>query len=234
MCAVTERCAAGSSGGTSAATRHAAATVKAADLTRDTGFGLPPSAHNYRMVTDTVARPSPLRVGTVVWLASELMFFAGLFAAYYSIRSVAPVWPPADLDVDAVRAGLFTLVLVASSGTAQQAVRAAEHGDPAGVRRWFLVTVVLGAVFLGNQGLEWAGTGFAIDSHAYGSMYYLMTGVHGLHVLGGLVAMLVLVLRTLRDRFDASQESAVVVTGFYWHFVDVVWIGLYATLFLVR
>jgi cytochrome c oxidase subunit 3 len=181
-----------------------------------------------------VERPSSARVGAVVWLASELMFFAGLFAAYFTIRSSVADWPPDGVELQTLRAGLFTLVLVASSGTVQLAHRAAERRDLRQLRRWLVATVVLGTIFLTNQGLEYAANSFSISSHAYGSIYYLMTGLHGLHVLAGLLAMVLLIIRSSLDNDAMGQEPPVAVISYYWHFVDVVWIGLYATLYFVR
>jgi cytochrome c oxidase subunit 3 len=185
-------------------------------------------------VAPAVSRPALVRVGTVVWLSSEVMFFGALFAAYFTLRPNAQPWPPPGVHLDALRAGAFTVVLLGSSVTAQAGVRASERADRDALRRWFLVTVGLGAVFLANQALEWRGTGFTPRSHAYGSMYYLMTGLHGLHVLGGLVALLAIVARASVERAGEAQEAAVAAVGYYWHFVDVVWVALYATLFLIR
>lgn len=181
-----------------------------------------------------VDRPSAARVGAVVWLASELMFFAGLFAAYFTIRASVADWPPGDVELGALRAGLFTLLLIASSATMQLAHRGVEHGDLRKLRRWLGATVVLGSVFLLNQGLEYAANSFSISSHAYGSMYYVMTGLHGLHVLGGLLAMAMLMIRASVDPDAPAQEPTVAVVSYYWHFVDVIWIALFATLYFVR
>jgi cytochrome c oxidase subunit 3 len=181
-----------------------------------------------------VERPSAARVGAVVWLASELMFFAGLFAAYFTIRASVVDWPPVGVDLHPLRAGVFTLLLVASSGTVQRAHHAAERGDLKALRRALAATVVLGGVFLANQGLEYAANAFSISSHSYGSIYYLMTGLHGLHVLAGLLAMALLIIRASVDADADAQEPTVAVVSYYWHFVDVVWIGLYATLYFVR
>lgn len=181
-----------------------------------------------------VERPSAARVGAVVWLASELMFFAGLFAAYFTIRASVAAWPPAGVELQPLRAGMFTLVLVASSGTVQLAHQAAERSDLVALRRWLGVTVVLGAIFLANQGLEYRANTFSVSSHSYGSIYYLMTGLHGLHVLAGLLAMALLIIRASVDTDAVAQEPTVAVVSFYWHFVDVVWVGLYATLYFVR
>jgi cytochrome c oxidase subunit 3 len=181
-----------------------------------------------------VERPSPARVGAVVWLASELMFFAGLFAAYFTIRASVDSWPPAGVDLNTPRMAVFTAVLVASSVTMQLAHHAAERGDVRALRRLLGATVLLGAVFLTNQGLEYAANTFSVSSHAYGSIYYLMTGLHGLHVLGGLLAMVLLMIRASVDADVVAQEPAVAVVSYYWHFVDVVWIALFATLYFVR
>ncbi len=180
-------------------------------------------------------RPSLLTVGTVVWLASELMFFSGLFAAYFTVRGLSEGhWPPEGVELEPAIAGLFTLFLVASSGTMQFAVQAIDEGDRHAFRFWLVATLVLAAVFIANQGREYAGLHFKVDSHAYGSAFYLMTGFHGLHVLGGMVAMVVLLARSVNPSFVPAETPAVEVVSYYWHFVDVVWIGLFATIYLLR
>jgi cytochrome c oxidase subunit 3 len=173
-----------------------------------------------------------LAVGTVVWLASELMFFSGLFAGWFSLRAASGQWPPDDVHLDPLRTGLFTVVLLASSFTMHAGTRAAEHGDRRRAVRWILVTVAMGSVFLINQALEYAEFEFSLSSHAYGSIFYLMTGFHGLHVLGGLGLMLaVLAVGTGRTR--ARLDEGLTVTEYYWHFVDVVWVGMFATIYVL-
>ena len=184
---------------------------------------------------DHSARPPLLAVGTIVWLASELMFFSGLFAAYFTLRATAEgEWPPHDVELEPAVAGIFTLALLASSGTIQLAVRAIARGDRRRFSRWIVVTVVLAVLFLANQGREWSAATFEVDSHPFGSAFYVMTGFHGLHVAGGVAAMLVLLGRAAYPTFGAADAPAVEVVSFYWHFVDVVWVGLFATLFLLR
>ena len=176
-----------------------------------------------------------LAVGTIVWLASELMFFSGLFAAYFTLRATARgPWPPEDVELQAALAGLFTLLLLASSGTIQLGVQALEADDRRRFRRWLVVTIVLALLFLANQAREWSEATFAIDSHTFGSAFFVMTGFHGLHVAGGVAAMLVLFGRARSPRFGPADVPAVEVVSFYWHFVDVVWIALFATLFLLK
>ena len=178
--------------------------------------------------------PSLVRIGMVVWLASELMFFSGLFAAYYFLRGADTEWPPEGVELGTARAGVFTAILVASSATVHLAGRQAEAGDERGTRRWTLLTIVLGAVFLANQGLEYAALDFTATDHAYGSLFYLMTGLHGAHVLGGLFLMGTLLVVATGRTSKAPLPSTMSVGIFYWHFVDVVWVAMFATLYLVR
>jgi cytochrome c oxidase subunit III len=178
--------------------------------------------------------PSMLTVGTVVWLASELMFFGGLFAAYFTLRAESAAWPPRGVELETATSAVATVVLLASSGTIHFASKALERGDRAGVARWLAITLAMGALFLVNQGREFLVNDFKIDSHAYGSIYYLMTGFHGLHVLGGLVMLAIgLVLVTGPGPLPRRGPAVESVT-YYWHFVDVVWVGLFTTIFLIK
>jgi cytochrome c oxidase subunit 3 len=163
-----------------------------------------------------------------------LMFFSGLFAAYFTLRAQTSPWPPAGVKLDTVSATVATAILVASSGTMQLAVRAIEADDRRRFEVWLGASFVLGAVFLGFQARDWIRLSFSVGSHAYGSAFYLMTGVHGAHVLGGLLAMLLMAGRATSPRFGAEDAPSVEMLSYYWHFVDVVWIGLWATIFFVR
>jgi cytochrome c oxidase subunit 3 len=175
-----------------------------------------------------------LAVGTTVWLASELMFFGGLFAAYFTIRAASTTWPPPGVKLDVLQSGLFTVLLVASSATLQLGERALGTGRRTHARRWIVVTLALGALFVANQGYEWGHIPFSASSHAYGSLFFLMTGFHGLHVIGGLLAMLGVLLRMSGPQADPGEGTVLEVVTYYWHFVDVVWIALYSTLFLLK
>jgi cytochrome c oxidase subunit III len=188
----------------------------------------------------TVERPpeeetSPVGVGVMVWLASELMFFAGLFAGYFALRSHnATDWPPPGVDLDVLRTGIFTLVLVSSSFTIHFSVQAAEQRRRATALRYLVLTIVLGAVFLANQVLEYAELEFQLDSHAYGSIFYLLTGFHGLHVLGGLVA-LAIIAWIVFSRFSRMPSAQTLrVASYYWHFVDVVWIAVFLVVYVIQ
>jgi cytochrome c oxidase subunit 3 len=182
-----------------------------------------------------VRRTPPLLVGTVVWLSSELMFFAGLFAAYFTMRAQATgAWPPHDVHLEPGIAAVFTALLVASSGTMQMSVTALSENRVRAFRWWVVATLVLAGAFLANQAREWAVADFSPSSHAYGGAFYVMTGFHGLHVIGGMLAMLVVLGRSALPGFGPADVASVEVVTYYWHFVDVVWIGLFATLFFVR
>jgi cytochrome c oxidase subunit 3 len=174
-------------------------------------------------------------VGTVVWLASELMFFSGLFAAYFTLRAGNDgPWPPEGVELETGVAAAFTALLVLSSVTMQLAIHHLGHARVQQFRQWTLVTAVLALIFLLNQAREWATVDFSPDSHPFGSAFFVMTGFHGLHVLGGVVAMVVMLGRSALPGFGRGDLPSADVVSYYWHFVDVVWIALFATLFFVR
>jgi cytochrome c oxidase subunit III len=187
----------------------------------------------------SLTRPNMVSVGTIVWLSSELMFFSALFAMYFTIRSVtgADNWPPEHVKLDVPYAVFFTTVLVLSSVTCQMGVFAAERGDVYSLRRWFTLTFLMGAVFVGGQANEYRvqySEGNKLSSDGYGSVFFLTTGFHGLHVTGGLFAFLIVLGRTLVGRYTPEKATTAIVVSYYWHFVDVVWIGLFATIYLIQ
>jgi len=176
--------------------------------------------------------PDPTNVGMVVWLASELMFFSGLFAAWFTLRANARVWPPEGVELETARTAVATAVLLASSATMHLAVVAARRDDRSASVRWLVVTVAMGAVFIANQALEYSQASFQVDSHAYGSIFYLMTGFHGLHVIGGLLFLLV-IAGVVGGRSKAPAERTVEMAAYYWHFVDVVWVAMFTVVYLI-
>jgi cytochrome c oxidase subunit 3 len=183
-------------------------------------------------------RPSMLAVGVIIWLGSEVMFFSSLFAAFFTIRAHASVWPPTGAHLDVVRAGIFTAVLVSSSFTMQKAVFDQEAGNRRSAKIWVVATLVLGTLFVANQFYEWIdlsripATNPTVTS--FGSLFYIMSGLHGLHVTLGLVAMIFLLGRLKGPKGDPGETPVFQGVSYYWHFVDVVWIGLYACLFLLK
>jgi cytochrome c oxidase subunit 3 len=182
----------------------------------------------------TDERSSPLAVGVVVWLASEVMFFGGLFAAWFVLKGAnEPDWPPAGQEIDAGRMAVFTAVLLSSSITMHLAVAAAEHHRRRSTLRWLMATVALGTAFLVHEAFEWYELPFGFDASAFSSIFFLLTGFHGAHVLGGLVLMVVVAWVTSGPtRVPLGQT--VRVTGYYWHFVDVVWVVLFLTVYVLR
>ena len=186
----------------------------------------------------SLTRPNMVSVGTIIWLSSELMFFAGLFAMYFTARARATDgWPPEPTELNIPYALVVTIILVASSFTCQFGVFAAEVGNVYGLRRWFTLTFVMGLLFVLGQGYEYINLvreGTTISSSTYGSVFYLATGFHGLHVVGGLVAFVFLLIRSTMGRFTPAQATSAIVVSYYWHFVDVVWIGLFATIYLIK
>jgi cytochrome c oxidase subunit 3 len=190
-------------------------------------------------------------VGTIVWLSSELMFFAGLFAMYFTIRSVEPeLWDKSTDVLNVPFATINTVILVISSVWCQLGVHAAEHGKPHrgdaglldikrwGMREWYVLTYIFGAIFVSGQVLEYSELvheNITLASSSYGSVFYLTTGFHAMHVTGGLLAFLLIIGRTFTTRhYSHAQAAGAVVTSYYWHFVDVVWIALFATIYLLK
>ena len=200
----------------------------------------------------TASRPNLVSVGTIIWLSSELMFFAALFAMYFTIRSVdlglGQPWPKAHLDL--ALAWTNTTVLLLSSVTCQAGVFAIERHqlrrtgriwNPLrwGLREWYVLTFLMGLYFVLGQGYEYLDLiqkqHVTLSSSNYGSVFFLTTGFHGLHVSGGLIAFIFLLGRTFAaKRFTLEQQTSAIVVSYYWHFVDVVWIGLFTTIYLIH
>jgi cytochrome c oxidase subunit 3 len=198
-----------------------------------------------------ITRPNAVAVGTIVWLSSELMFFAALFAMYFTIRAVQGpnIWSESTVLLDIPFAAFNTTILVLSSVTCQFGVFAAERFQNRrtgtifqiskwGMREWFALTVVMGAYFVAGQVYEYAvlvSEGLTLSSNAFGSVFYVTTGFHGLHVIGGLIAFLIVIVRVAKARrFTSQQATTAIVVSYYWHFVDVVWIALFSAIYLIK
>ena len=198
-----------------------------------------------------ITRPNAVAVGTIVWLSSELMFFAALFAMYFTIRAVQgpSIWGESTELLSIPFAAFNTTILVLSSVTCQFGVFAAERFQNRrtgtivqinkwGMREWFALTVLMGAFFVAGQVYEYAvlvSEGLTLSSNAYGSVFYVTTGFHGLHVTGGLIAFLIVMVRVSKARrFTSQQATTAIVVSYYWHFVDVVWIALFSAIYLIN
>ncbi|MGP9782395.1 aa3-type cytochrome oxidase subunit III [Glutamicibacter sp. AOP12-B1-11] len=195
-------------------------------------------------------RPNMVSVGTMVWLSSELMFFAALFAMYFSLRAAAPeLWATETSKLNVPFALINTLILVSSSFSCQIGVFKAEEFKPRrsgglfkfkewGMIEWFILTFILGAIFVSVQAYEYAvlvSEGVALNSNSYASSFYITTGFHGIHVLGGLIAFLLIIGRgMLAKKFGHFEATGAIVVSYYWHFVDVVWIALFAIIYFLQ
>ncbi len=196
----------------------------------------------------TFNRPSPTSVGTIVWLGSEVMFFAGLFAMYFSLRANSPaIWEADTQLLNVPFATINTIILVLSSFTAQFGVFAAERMQPRatglspvkwGLVEWFMISYVMGAIFVAGQVWEYAtliAEGVSLSSNSYGSAFYITTGFHALHVTGGLIAFLLVIGKTFAaKKFGHYEATSAIVVSYYWHFVDVVWIGLFLIIYVLK
>lgn len=178
---------------------------------------------------------SPLGIGVVIWLASEVMFFAGLFAAYFALLAENPTsWPPSDVELDVLRMGFFTALLVVSSITMHLSVQSAEKGQRGRALGLLIATIALGAAFLVNVGLEYAGFDFTWETHAYGTIFFLLTGFHGLHVAGGLVLLSIVAWVVFSRHSQLPSTHTLRVSSYYWHFVDVVWIAVFVVVYVIQ
>ena len=191
-----------------------------------------------------------MAIGTVVWLASELMFFAGLFAMYFTLRASRPdIWEDNVHKLNVTFALINTIILVLRSVACQMGVFAAEQLKPRrtgsllnvkawGMAEWFVLTFIMGAIFVAGQAYEYAtlvSEGVTIASSAYGSAFYITTGFHALHVTAGLVAFLLIIGRAyVAKRFGHYEATSAIVVSYYWHFVDVGWLALLAVVYFVK
>jgi len=195
-------------------------------------------------------RPNMTMVGTMVWLGSEIMFFAGLFAMYFTIRAVSTdLWEERTAMLNVPFALVNTTILVISSVWCQIGVFKAEEGRVSrtgslfklsgwGMREWFVLTYIFGSVFVAGQVWEYAtlvSEGVTFSSDPYGSVFYITTGFHGLHVSGGLIAFLLIIGRSFTaKRYTHAQKVGAHVVSYYWHFVDVVWVALFFVIYILQ
>jgi cytochrome c oxidase subunit III len=177
-------------------------------------------------------------LGMVLFIASEVMFFGGLFGAYFTIRSAATQWPPEGTPhLETWYAAVLTTILVASSVTMQFGVWAIRKNDQRKLVLWLAASLLLGVVFLCGQAYEYSTLieeGLTLSSGVFGSTFYTLTGFHGAHVAGGAAFILIVLLRARSGQFTARYHDTVEMASYYWHFVDVVWLGLFSTIYLLK
>ena len=173
-------------------------------------------------------------LGMVIFVASEAMFFATFFGAYFTIYSVNPVWPPAGFPhLKPELATVLTVVLVSSSLTLQLGVRAIRRDRARLLLFWVGLTILLGTTFLGLQLYDYSLLGFSVRDGIFGSLFYVMTGLHMAHVFGGVVFLVLVLLQGLGGQLSDASHDSLEAGAIYWHFVDVVWICLFTTFYLV-
>ncbi len=168
--------------------------------------------------------PTPGQLGMALFITSELMFFGGLFSAYFALKARAGSWPPEGSELELLIPATITLLLLSSSVTIHKAVGAQETGDRPALRRWLGTTILLAVVFLGGQAFEYSQLEFSGSTDSFGTLFFTLTGFHAAHVTGGVVLL----------GFCIGKPRLLAPSAYYWHFVDVVWVVLFVTLYLIR
>ncbi len=206
---------------------------------------------------ETGLEAQPVRFNSGMWavilfVSSESMFFGALFTAYFYLRGRIPEWEPvfqrcvaahcekpawsSTTDILGLAIPLVainTVALLSSSVTMQLAVNAIKRGDHRGLRNWLIPTIVLGVLFLAGQGYEYTRLGFLPDNGVFAGVFFTLTGFHGAHVTGGVLMNTYVFIRTLKGQFTKNRHLAVEAASIYWHFVDVVWIFLFTTIYII-
>ena len=173
-------------------------------------------------------------LGMFLFIASEIMLFGSFFTAYFFVRVVNHVpWPTPPFQLPVFVAGINTAILVTSSFTMHWALQSIKRGHRAGLQAGLLLKFLLGLVFLLTQAREYTRVGFAPDNGAFGTIFFCLTGLHGAHVFVGLSILLIMTIRAFRGHFSPEHHHGVEIGGIYWHFVDVMWIVVYTTVYIL-
>ena len=187
----------------------------------------PPEAHRS-------SRVEPQLLGMLLFIISEVMVFGAFFTAYFFIRVVdGNPWPAHGTELPKIIAGFNTAVLLSSSVTIHWALESAKRGNRFGLKAGMLTTFFLGCTFLFVQINEYVHIGFAPSDSAQASIFFGLTGLHGAHVFIGLCLLAFVTIRAFRGHFSPEQHRGVEVPGIYWHFVDVMWVIVYTTVYLL-
>ena len=180
------------------------------------------------------SRVEPQLLGMLLFIISEVMVFGAFFTAYFFIRVVGEAeWPAQGTELPKLIAGVNTAILISSSFTMHWAQESVKSDNRLGLQAGILTTFLLGATFLFIQINEYVHVGFAPSDHAQGSVFYGLTGLHGAHVFIGLTLLAFTTIRAFRGHFDSKEHRGVEVPGIYWHFVDVMWIIVYLTIYII-
>jgi cytochrome c oxidase subunit III len=180
------------------------------------------------------SRVDPQMLGMLLFIISEIMIFGAFFTAYFFIRvAQGDPWPAPGTHLPVPVAFVNTLILVSSSFTLHWAQTSIKKGNRFGLKAGMLVTFLLGCTFLFIQINEYANIGFAPQDHAQQTIFYSLTGLHGAHVTIGLILLLIVTVRAFRGHFSPEEHRGVEVPGIYWHFVDIMWIVVFTTVYVI-
>ena len=200
--------------------------MEAASITHAEDHGPPPAHRSSRVEAPTL--------GMLLFIISEVMIFGAFFTAYFFIRVVNHnPWPAAGTQLPESVAGINTLILLSSSLTLHWALVSIKNGNRFGLRAGMLSTFLLGLTFLSVQINEYIHIGFAPHDSAQGTIFYALTGLHGAHVFIGLCALLIVTTRAFRGHYSPEEHRGVEIPGIYWHFVDIMWIVVYTTVYVL-
>ena len=192
-------------------------------------------AHHGPPIANQSSRVDSATLGMLLFIASEIMLFGSFFTIYFFVRVVnnAPEWPPEPFKLPVFVAGVNTVILVSSSFTIHWALQAIKRGNRAGLQAGMVLTLALGICFLLTQAREYSRIGFAPHDGAFGSVFFGLTGLHGAHVFVGLTILTFVAIRAFRGHFTPEAHHGVEIAGIYWHFVDVMWIVVYTTIYIL-
>ena len=193
-----------------------------------------PHEHHGPPPANRSSRVEPATLGMMLFIISEVMIFGAFFTAYFFIRIVTHnPWPAHGTTVPEAVAGVNTAILVSSSLTIHWALTSVKNGNRFGLKAGILTTFLLGFTFLFIQINEYANIGFAPQDAAQQTIFYSLTGLHGAHVFIGLTLLLCVTIRSFRGHYSPEEHRGVEVPGIYWHFVDIMWIIVYSTVYVL-
>jgi cytochrome c oxidase subunit 3 len=206
-------------------------------LPHGTGGHAAESHHHGPPEANQSSRIDKQTLGILLFIVSEVMLFGAFFASYFFLRVVVnPVeWPPKPFELPVAIAGMNTAILISSSFTVHYALEAIRKGNRQGMKLGLVLTWMLGLTFLFVQINEYVHLGFSARTESFGTIFYCLTGLHGAHVFVGLMLLSFATIRAFRGHFDKDAEKhlGVEVPGIYWHFVDIMWIIVFATVYIL-
>jgi cytochrome c oxidase subunit 3 len=203
-------------------------------VAHDTHVGAGDGEHHGPPAANASSRVEPSLLGMMLFIISEIMVFGAFFTAYFFIRvAQGDPWPAPGTKLPIAVAGFNTAILVSSSFTIHWAEQSIKRGNRFGLKAGMLTTFLLGCTFLFIQINEYANIGFAPQDHAQQTIFYSLTGLHGAHVFIGLLLLLFVTIRSFRGHYSAEEHRGVEVPSIYWHFVDIMWLVVYTTVYIL-